>query len=57
MALSETTLTWAPRSATPMRINFLLDSAVPAAAKVGHVAKFAIKKPNPTQRAKGLIAG
>jgi len=55
--LSETTLTWAPRSATPMRINFLLDSAVPAAAKVGHVAKFAIKKPNPTQRAKGLIAG
>jgi hypothetical protein len=38
-------------------MSFLLDSAVPAAAKVGHVAKFAIKNPNPTQSAKGLIAG
>ena len=57
IALSESTLTCAPSSATPIRINFLLASAVPAAAKVGQDAKLAITKPKATHRASGLIAG
>ena len=57
IACKETTLTWAPSNATPMRINFLLEKAVPAAATAGHEAKFAIMKPKATHRARGLIAG
>ena len=57
IAFSETTLTCAPRSATPMRINFLLASPVPAAAKLGHLPKFATANPNATQSASGLTAG
>jgi hypothetical protein len=40
-----------------MRINFLLENEVPAAAKAGHEAKFAMMKPKATHRASGLIAG
>ena len=57
IAFSERTLTCAPKSATPIRINFLLAKLVPAAAKLGHLPKFATAKPNATQSASGLTAG
>ena len=56
ISFSDTTLTCAPKSATPIRIIVLLETFVAGAAKAGHCAKFATKKPKATHKASGLIA-
>ena len=56
ISFSDTTLTWAPKSATPIRIIVLLETLVAGAANAGHCAKFATKNPKATHNASGLIA-